>query len=256
MRSTLADLGSHVFDLALHLAGPIARVCGTTSIIIPERPDPARPGATRPVDNDDAFAALAEFAGGASGILDANRVATGSRGELTFDVVGSQGAVRWDFRRMNELQVCFADTPEAEQGFTTIQTSPANWPYGRFIPSPLGLGYADTKVIEAYRVVDALAKGEAISPSIGDVLAVARLIDAVQRGGWAEIANRAAGRRPAASPSRSSSPAAPRGTCRSTVRTTRCSRGWSRPAAGWSAGRTTWWPGSASSTRSAAASAA
>jgi predicted dehydrogenase len=186
---SLADQGSHVFDLALHLAGPIARICGTTSITIPERPDPSRPGAMRRVDNDDAFAALAEFANGATGLLDSSRVATGSRGELTFDVVGSQGALRWDFRRMNELRVCFADSPEAEQGFTTIQTGPANWPYGRFIPSPLGLGYADTKVIEAYRVVEALAKGEVISPSIGDVLAVARLIDAVQRGSWVETAN-------------------------------------------------------------------
>ena len=132
--------------------------------------------------------ALAEFAGGATGILDASRVATGSGGELTFDIVGSRGAVRWDLRRMNELRVCVADGPGAEQGFTTIQTGPANRPYGRFIPSPLGLGYADTKVIEAYRVVDALAKGEAVSPSIGDVLAVARLIDAVERGGWVEIA--------------------------------------------------------------------
>ncbi len=183
----LADLGSHVFDLALHLAGPIARVCGTTTITVPERPDPARPGATRRVDNDDAFTALAEFASGATGIFDGNRVAIGSASELTFDIVASGGAVRWDMRRMNELQVCFADTPAAEQGFTTIQTGPANPPYGRFIPSSLGLGYADTKVIEAHRVVDALARGEVISPSIGDVVAVARLIDAVQRGGWVEV---------------------------------------------------------------------
>jgi predicted dehydrogenase len=183
----LADLGSHVFDLALHLAGPIVRVCGTTRILIPERPDPTSPGATLPVDNDDAFAALAEFANGATGVFDGSRVSTGSRGELGFDVVGSKGAVRWDFRRMNELQVYDADAPDTEQGFTTIQTSPANWPYGRFIPSPLGLGYADTKVIEAYRIVDSLAKGEPISPNLDDVVAVARLIAAVERGGWVEI---------------------------------------------------------------------
>ena len=184
----LADQGSHVFDLALHLAGPIVRICGTTNILVPERPDPASPGATRRVDNGDAFVALAEFASGAIGIFDGNRTAIGSGGELTFDAVGSRGAVRWDLRRMNELEVCFADAPTAEQGFTTIQTGPANPPYGRFIPSSLGLGYADTKVIEAHRVVDALARGEAISPSIGDVVAVAHLIDAVQRGGWIEVA--------------------------------------------------------------------
>jgi predicted dehydrogenase len=185
----LADLGSHAFDLALHLAGPIVRVCGTTSTSIHERPDPdpSARGAMRTVDNDDTFAALVQFASGATGIVDGSRVAIGSRGELTFDVVGSEGAVRWDFRRMNELQVCFARVPETEQGLTTINTGPANWPYGQFIPSPLGLGYADTKVIEVHRLVEALARGETISPNLEDMVGVARLIDAVQRGGWVEI---------------------------------------------------------------------
>jgi predicted dehydrogenase len=186
----LADLGSHVFDLALHLAGPITRLSGTTSIIVPERddPDPASPGARRAVDNDDAFAALVEFESGATGIVDACRVAAGSKGELTFDIMGSAGSVRWDFRRMNELQVCYLTAAEPEQGFTTIQTGPANGPYGQFIPSPLGLGYADTKIIETTRLIEAVAKGETISPNIGDVVEVARLLDAVQRGGWVDIA--------------------------------------------------------------------
>ncbi|MCC6177054.1 MAG: Gfo/Idh/MocA family oxidoreductase [Chloroflexi bacterium] len=183
----LADLGSHVFDLAMVLAGPIARLCGTTQIMVPERSDPARPGQTRRVDNDDSFAALVEFANGATGVVDASRVAIGSRGEITFDVVGSLGTLRWDYRRMNELQVYLLDRPEAEQGFTTIQTGPANWPYAHFLPSPLGLGYADTKTIEAHRIADAVAAGTQISPNIRDMLGVARLIDAVQRGGWVTI---------------------------------------------------------------------
>ena len=185
----LADLGSHVFDLALHLAGPIARVSGMTTLTVADRDDPdaATAGARRAIDNDDTFAALVEFASGATGVVDGSRVASGSRGELTFDIVGSHGALRWDFRRMNELQVCDLTAPEAEQGFTTIQTGPANPPYGQFIPSPLGLGYADTKVIETHRLLEALAKGETISPNIGDVVEVAKLIDAVQRGGWVTI---------------------------------------------------------------------
>jgi predicted dehydrogenase len=83
----LADLGSHVFDLALHLAGPIAKICGTTKTVVAERRDPSGGGAMRAVDNDDAFSALAEFANGATGVFDGSRVALGSRGELGFDVV-------------------------------------------------------------------------------------------------------------------------------------------------------------------------
>jgi predicted dehydrogenase len=185
----LADLGSHAFDLALHLAGPISRVCGMTTTFIAERPDPDSSdlNARRSIDNDDSFAALVVFANGATGMVDASRVSLGSRGELGFDIVGSTGAVRWDFRRMNELQVCDMTIPEAEQGFTTIQTGPANPPYGQFVPSPLGLGYADTKIIETYQLIEALAKGETISPNIGDVVEVAKLLDAVQRGGWVDI---------------------------------------------------------------------
>ena len=184
---TLADHGSHAFDLAMHLAGPIARLCGTTSVFVPERDDPEARGASFVVDNDDTFAALVEFASGATGIVDASRVATGSRGELTFDVVGAAGALRWDLRRLNELRLHDADAPDTEQGWTTIQTGPANWPYGRFIPSSLGLGYVDTKVIEVHRIVQAVATGEAISPHVGDMLTVARCIDAVQQGGWVMI---------------------------------------------------------------------
>ena len=185
----LADLGSHAFDLAVHLVGPIRRLSGTTSISVPERvdPDPAAGGARRAVDNDDTFAALVEFANGATGIVDGSRVAAGSRAEIVVDVVGSEGALRWDYRRMNELQVCYLSAPEAEQGFTTIQTGPANWPYGQFIPSPLGLGYADTKVIEVHRIAQAIATGEPFSPNIGDMVVIARLLDAVTRGGWVEL---------------------------------------------------------------------
>ena len=97
---------------------------------------------------------------------------------------------------MNELQVATCASPRPSRASPTIQTGPANRPYGQFIPSPLGLGYADTKVIETYRMMEAMAKGESISPNIGDVVEVARLTDAVQRGGWVDI-----GGRPALTPS-------------------------------------------------------
>jgi hypothetical protein len=42
-------------------------------------------------------------------------------------------------------------------------------------------------VIEVNRLVEAIATGETISPNIGDVVQVARLIEAVQRGGWVDM---------------------------------------------------------------------
>ena len=43
-------------------------------------------------------------------------------------------------------------------------------------------------MIEVHRLVEAVATGEMIAPNIADMLEVARLIDAVERGGWVEIA--------------------------------------------------------------------
>src|SRR5215207_9221339 len=84
----LADLGAHVFDMARYLAGDIAEVCGMTQTTVPTRPDPTRPEGQqqRAVDNDDSFAALVTFASGATGILEASRVATGCRADFEFTV--------------------------------------------------------------------------------------------------------------------------------------------------------------------------
>ena len=183
----LSDLGSHVFDMARHLVGEMVEVCGRTERSVAGRPDLERAGTMRAVDNDDTFAALVTFANGASGVLEGSRVATGSKGEFTFEIIGEAGAVRWNMQRMNELQLYTSESELRERGFTTIQTGPDHPPFAHFLPSPLGLGYGETKVIEAHAFLQGLASGRPVGPTIQDALVVARLLEAVTQRGWVSL---------------------------------------------------------------------
>ena len=186
----LADLGAHVFDMARYLAGDIAEVCGMTTTSVPTRRDPTRPAGQqeRAVDNDDSFAALVNFESGATGVLEASRIATGCRADFEFTVNGSIGAVRWYFPHLNELQLYLPQEDKREQGWTRLRMAAEHPPQGNFIPSPgQPLGYPDTKVIELRTLMEALASGEPASPNIDDWVMTARALDAVPQRRWVKI---------------------------------------------------------------------
>ena len=78
----VADLGSHIIDLARYLVGEPAAVCATTMTHVATRDG-------KPVDVDDAFAATVEFASGAIGTLEASRVAGRRSNVCAFEVDGT-----------------------------------------------------------------------------------------------------------------------------------------------------------------------
>ena len=101
---TLADLTSHVTDLAHCLVGPIKRVVSDCRTFIKERPLPVpgrgthfslgKPGdATGEVTNEDYTGAPVEFQNGCQGTFEASRTIFGPKCENAFDVYGTAGAV-------------------------------------------------------------------------------------------------------------------------------------------------------------------
>jgi predicted dehydrogenase len=111
----LADVGSHLVDLAEQLCGPITTIRGATlPTVITDRPIPlgaalghaagvAVSEQRAPVTNDDLASFVAEFAGGAAGTFSVSRVAWGHPNDLTFDVFGTKGAARFDLSRNAEF---------------------------------------------------------------------------------------------------------------------------------------------------------
>jgi len=194
----LGDLLSHGADLAQYVTGRIASVSALTETFIRERPLP-RSGAashfsrgesgdpTGPVENEDYAALLVRFDSGAVGVLDASRVAVGPRAEYALEVYGTGGSLRWDFQRMNELQVA-----EGASGYRTMMVEPGFGEFSRFQPGAgTGMGFDDLKTIEAALFLRSLQEGRQLAPSAADAWSAAEIVEAALRsaasGHWSEI---------------------------------------------------------------------
>lgn len=186
------DLGAHLIDLAHFLVGDITEVIGMSETFVKQRPLPtemdglsAKGGADGPmgeVSVDDATLFLARFANGALGSFEATRFAPGHRCTNAFEINGSKGSVKFDFERMNELQVYFTDDEADVQGFRRVLAtdpphaySEAWWPPGHTI------GYEHTFIHEVYELMEALKEGRQPVPNFRDGVRCQAVLEAVER---------------------------------------------------------------------------
>ena len=167
---TLGDINVHLFSLTEYLVGPIAEVFGRMQTVVKERDVVAdasygsgggtATGERRTVDTDDSVHMLATFENGCTGIFDTSRVAHGRKIEISYDIVGRAGSIRWTYDRLNELQVYTASDPVDRSGFKRIETGPSHPYYGDFFPiANIGMGYNEIKAIEVRELVRAAAGG-------------------------------------------------------------------------------------------------
>lgn len=191
------DLLSHLVDMSLFLAGPIKRVVGNQETFIRRRPSAASlaqsaaplahstavtSGPLLDVTNEDYVGALVQFANGAQGSLEVCRVIQGHKCDWSFEVEGTQGAVSWNFERMNELNVFCPDGTAAHDGYTRIVSGPGHPFHARFNPATgTGLGYDDLKTIEAHQFLKSIAEQRQGEPGFAEALRVARVLAAIER---------------------------------------------------------------------------
>jgi predicted dehydrogenase len=197
----LGDLGAHSIDLARFLIGQeVTSVSGHLRTFVDERPVSGEDGAgdeqedggdereTRPVTVDDAFTAQAAFEGGAMGVFEASRVATGHKNANVIEINGSEGSIRFDLERLNELEVLGAD----DRGFETVLVTDSEDPYvDRWWPPGHVLGWEHAIIHENYEFLSAAAAGEPHDPDFQRGLAVQRILDAIARSDerreWVEL---------------------------------------------------------------------
>jgi predicted dehydrogenase len=123
---------------------------------------------------------LVKFAGGAVGSLEATRNAWGRNNFITFEIHGTEGSIYFNYENRDELQVCFKSDGADRRGFRTVYTGP-NHPNGESLwPIPaLGIGYGETKIIEAHDFFTAIAGGEPVRPDFGDGYQTALIDEAI-----------------------------------------------------------------------------
>ncbi|WVT77840.1 Gfo/Idh/MocA family oxidoreductase (plasmid) [Sinorhizobium chiapasense] len=203
---TLGDIGTHVIDAARLLVGEFASVNAIVKTFIPERPLPAGrffgpSGAASSemgkVDVDDAALTMIQFTNGVYGTIEVTRNAWGHHNQLGFEIHGTRGSIAFDYQRLNELRVAFADDPADAFGFRTIYSGP-NQPFGdKLWPvAGMGQGYIDIKSIEWYNFLKAIADKTSAAPNFADGLQIERIAEAIlasgQSGNWENIEQSAA----------------------------------------------------------------
>ncbi|MDR1767120.1 MAG: Gfo/Idh/MocA family oxidoreductase [Propionibacteriaceae bacterium] len=198
----LGDLLSHGFDLAQYLVrSAVDQVSAITSTFIPQRPQAgqgvghsaavADDAPLLPVENEDYAAVLARFANGVVGTFETSRACLGSRCDYGIDVHGTEGAIRWNFERVNELEVCSG--PRArDYGYTRLMSDSRFGDFGRFQQGAgMGLSFDDLKVIEGSRFARSVLEGRQVAPSVADGLAAASAAaacdESARSGAWVAV---------------------------------------------------------------------
>jgi predicted dehydrogenase len=200
----LGDIGTHVIDTARYLLGDIAAVSSLLTTHIAQRPassstfdalaaGAADSGSTMvPVDVDDAVYSLLRFRSGVVGTLEATRNAYGRQNRLGFEIQGTKGTVVFDYDRLGELSIMFADDPADVQGFRAVQTGPAHPDGGNLWPIPgFGVGYLEVKTIECHEFIRAIVEGRPAEPDFRDGYEIELIAEAMARSSesqrWEEV---------------------------------------------------------------------
>ena len=187
----LGDLGAHFIDLARFFAGEFKSVTAMSKTFIKERPIVERmTGLTAnasedapmgEVDVDDATVFVAEFESGALGVFEATRFANGHKNDLSIEVNGEKGSIKFIFERMNELHYFNASDEAGHQGFRLIQASEGVHPYMEaWWPPGHVIGFEHTFVHELYEFSESIANNKNTSPSFKDGVECARVLEAVE----------------------------------------------------------------------------
>ena len=202
----LGDLMGHLVDQVQYILGPISEVIGLIKTIITERPvlsmgsgthfDVIEGGEKKPVENEDYASMMVRFssdaiAAGAVGTLEASRVAVGPRASYNFEIYGTQGSLKWDFERLNELELAIGRNG-AQVGYQRIMANQFMGDFSKFQPgSGVSMGYDDLKVIEAKKFITAYLGGEKLNSNIHDAVAAAKVVtaaeDSANTGEWIKI---------------------------------------------------------------------
>lgn len=202
----LGDLMGHIVDLMHYVVGPISEVVALSKTVYTERPElpmgsgthftVIENGVMKSVENEDIGMVLLKFAStalaqNAIGTLEVSRVAVGPRAGLCFEIFGTKGSLKWDFERMNELEVAIG-RDQTHAGYTRVLANAEFGDFSAFHPGAgNGMGYDDLKIVEAKKFLSSFIGNAGGNSNINDAVAAARVTDAAEKsvatGSWQTI---------------------------------------------------------------------
>ena len=176
--STIADLGCHLLDMALWMAGPVTEVCAQSTTFTTKR---STPDGGASVTVDDSSQAMMRFESGARGSFEVGRVSVRRPCDFTVEVNGTRGTLVFDYSRLNELRFGSVDDDESLYGMRTIRAEHKTHPYAaNWWAIGQGVGYGSSF---ANQVADLLRgwPDEPWSPGFDQAVRVQAVCDAMER---------------------------------------------------------------------------
>ncbi len=145
--TTIADLGSHLIDLATWMLGPVESVSANSATFVAERRDG---DATRRVEVDDASSALVNFSSGATGTMEVARAAPRRPCDFVVEVNGSRATAMFSYANLNELWYASTDDDPRLYGLRRIRVEHPSHPQTQgWWPIGQGVGYDATFINQA-----------------------------------------------------------------------------------------------------------
>ena len=190
----LLDLGSHALDLLTDWAGWPTRVFCASRRLYDERP--TKDGGVEKNLSEDHLLATLRLENGALGTLEASKIASGADDELTIELRGTKGALRWNAMEPNYVYFYDRTKPECalggDRGWTQIE-SVARYaaPGGAFLPPKNAIGWDRGHIHCYYTFLDAIAHDRDPGDGVADGARLQRLMEALKRSDelerWVEV---------------------------------------------------------------------
>jgi predicted dehydrogenase len=205
---TILDLASHLLDLTDYLVGLPAELTATATTLWPTRPVRAsRPNETaadvptRQVEAEDAVSILTRGVAqsgadprdpaATTGVIEATKLAAGAEDEMTFEIGGTQGAVRFSLMDPHYLEFFDGTKPSGanggESGWTRIAAGARyEAPECDFPSAKSTTGWLRAHVASLATFYRSVAEGGSFGPDLAQGLRIQDALDAVKR----SVANR------------------------------------------------------------------
>jgi inosose dehydratase len=182
----LGDVIAHVISLSDLITGSqlgeIVEVCADMDTVYKTRKDMSNNGEIVDIDTDDICTVLVRYENGRTGLIYASRIATGHDCYMGYEIQGSNGMLRFNLDRINELE--FFETGDYEtKGFKTVLGNPSHGDYSVFTPyDEMGISYADLFSMHYQKLFKAIELGPYGYFPINDIQRVAEELNKNQIG--------------------------------------------------------------------------
>jgi predicted dehydrogenase len=180
------DIGSHLFDLTDYLLGPFESLLAETTLAFLQRPIVPGSKEYRNVESEDAVSMLVRLKSGATGVIEATKLATGNEDEMVLEIHGEKGAIR--FRLMQPHYLEFFDATLSDRplgGDVGWKRIPCGGRYespDNDFPSPKSsIGWPRAHVACLSNFLHAAIAERQTTPDLWQGIKIDHLIDAVLR---------------------------------------------------------------------------